>query len=130
MILDWINARLPDRLDWAPGAVARAVAHAGRTVAAWAWCPGGGGEWDLTVAAEPRVRWVTRPVLVNMLGFPFQVLGASRLVTIVAADNAPSLAQVPRLGFVYERTIPAYWPRMRDGIVFGLRPAQCRWLNG
>jgi hypothetical protein len=123
-VLAWISDRLPDPVQWHKDAIVKSVEHDGKTIAAWAYCPGENGAWDLALATEPGTPWKTPECFAQMLGFPFEQLGASKLVTMIADNNHACIALTEKQGFTLEETIPNHWPNGRAGLLYVLRPGQ------
>lgn len=115
---EWISMQLWGRSDRGPRDFSTLAVFRDDTLIAGVayhdWHPRE-GVIEMTVAAVSP-RWLTKPVLKRLFGFPFQQLGCQLVVWRVSARNAHVLDLARRQGFsLYQ--IPRMLGRHEDGVV-------------
>ena len=74
------------------------------------------GHIEITGAALPKSRWLTRETIRRMYSYPFEQIGVQMVVQRTPADNEALLDQLARGGFMF-----VHWPRLygrdRDGVI-------------
>lgn len=81
------------------------------------------------IAARPRALWAREPVLRQIFGFPFLVLGCHRITIGIEDRNELSLRLCRRLGFVEEARLQAAASDRGDVVVLRLFREECRWIE-
>jgi hypothetical protein len=74
------------------------------------------GVIEMTIAALPGSRWVTRSTLRIIHQFVFQRCACQTLMAVVPADNEALLRQLAQLGFMFVR-VPRLLGRDRDAVL-------------
>lgn len=122
---EWVARRIPGCERGFGDCRCLAVEHGGQIVAGVVyhnWTP----EWgviELSAAATDR-RWMTRPVIHDLLAYPF---GFCRMVMAQHEQNSPARSIWRRLG-ASETIIPDMRGDGRPNVVATLKKAD--WLNG
>lgn len=80
------------------------------------------------VAALPGVNWCTREFLWMVFDYPFNQLGAKKIIGVVPAANLAAMRLDLHLGFVHEATLKDAHPT-GDVNMLSMTRDQCRWLN-
>lgn len=126
-VADWVGTRISGIPRWGDCA-AIGLAEDDRLIAGVVYSRYFPGVMiDMSVAAEPGSRWVSRSFLRDVFRYPFVQLGLGRVQACIAADNAPSLRLCAGLGFQHEGTLRQAGEGGRDVLVFGLLRGECRW---
>lgn len=82
------------------------------------------------IAAEgPSSRWVSRPVLAHLFGYPFVQLGLSRITCLIRASNRPSQRLCWGLGFTPEFTAARAASDGGDLQGWRMFRADCQWIG-
>jgi RimJ/RimL family protein N-acetyltransferase len=68
---------------------------------------------EITGAALPGSRWLTRETIRRMYGYPFDQLGVQMIVQHTPADNERLLEQLARGGYMFVR-VPRWFGEDRD----------------
>ena len=79
------------------------------------------------MAVDAPIIW--RSLLRPAFSYPFEELGRSLILGIIAADNPRSLAMAKRLGFRDVHRVDDGWAPGVPLIVHEMRRAECRWLS-
>lgn len=87
-----------------------------------------GASLYMHVAAVPGRQWLNRKFLHICFDYPFNQLGAKKLIGLVGSQNADALRFDQNLGFVLEATLKGAHPD-GDLLVLTMTREQCRWLN-
>lgn len=80
------------------------------------------------VGAINGKRWLTRAFLFACFDYPFNQLGKRRVTALVRRSNHVARGFVRGLGFALEGKMGHYFDD-DDMLVFGLKKADCRWLQ-
>jgi RimJ/RimL family protein N-acetyltransferase len=80
------------------------------------------GTIELTGAALPRSRWLTRETIRRMYSYPFEQIGVQMVKQYTPADNELLLGQLARGGFMFVR-VPRWYGPERDCVI-GLLTAE------
>jgi len=94
------------------------------------WSPDA-GVIEMTGAAIPGSRWLTRETLTRMYAYPFEQLGVQMVVMMAAADDEPLLRQLASIGYMFV-TIPRLLGADQDAVAcLFTREAwqQCRFIR-
>jgi hypothetical protein len=73
--------------------------------------------------------WVTRADLKDMFAYPFEHLGVLRVWSVIARNNKPARTFIERLGFSVKCVLDDEFGLNKDGILYGLRRKECKWLT-
>ena len=79
------------------------------------WHPGA-GVIEISVAALPGERWLTRETLRRIYEYPFEQIGAQMVMHMAAADDERVLRQLASTGYMFV-TVPRLLGRDRDGVL-------------
>jgi RimJ/RimL family protein N-acetyltransferase len=82
---------------------------------------------QIHVAAKPGKHWLHPEFLFTVFWYPFEQLGAAKLLGPIAENNAACRRFVTHLGFVLEATLKDAHPG-GDLLIYSMTRAQCRWL--
>jgi len=76
-------------------------------------------------------RALTRPVLRDLFGYPFNVCKVVRLTTNARKGNEKSVRLTKRLGFAQEGELRRFFGDEDEdsAIVFGMLKEECRWIK-
>lgn len=88
-----------------------------------------GAYLDMHVVAMPNRRWLTRPFLRVIFGYPFETLGLRRVNAKVGENNQAAIRFLKHLGFTLEGTHPDAWEAGAALLSFGLLKSACRFLG-
>lgn len=124
---EWVRNRIPDSLPWG-SFVAIGLAEDQRLIAAVIYNEHSGANICMHVAAEPKSRWLTRPMLAVWFAYPFKQLGVRRVTALVAKKNKSSRSLCERLGFRLEGCL-RHCLKADDLLVYGMLKKECRWVK-
>ncbi|HEY5807741.1 MAG TPA: GNAT family protein [Povalibacter sp.] len=74
------------------------------------------GRIEITGAALPKSRWLTRETIRRMYRYPFDEIGVQMVVQHTPADNEELLEQLARGGYMFVH-YPRMYGRHRDGVI-------------
>lgn len=129
-ILGWAAERL-GITAWTEDSVAIGVVDSGdgKLVAAAIYNAFHGTECSIHLVSDGRRRWLTERTMFGILGWPFNVLGLTRLSGYIAATRTDALILALRVGFRFEGCLRKAF-RNEDVVVMGLlREEAEKWLN-
>ena len=87
------------------------------------------GSWCEISAATDDPGCLTRAVIREMFGFPFNHLGVNRLKAECAETNARVRSALTRLGFTFEGIARRAYDGETSSVVFSMLPEECRWIR-
>jgi RimJ/RimL family protein N-acetyltransferase len=84
--------------------------------------------------ATTTPRWCSRRNLAAIFAYPFRQLDCRRLGATTGVTNQPARAFLCRLGFRLEGICrqalpPSAVDPAGDAVIYGMTPAECRWLS-
>ena len=123
----WTMTRMGS--EWYPGmGYALGYEVDGKLIAGVAYTDWNGASLQMHVAAEPGRRWLRREFLFTSFWYPFEQLRCRKVLGVIAASNADSLAFARNLGFTLEATLKDAHPN-GDLLVHSMTREQCKWLS-
>jgi len=128
LLVPWAQERIPhNRFRSDAKAIGIEINHKLRAVTVWDnFSP---RSCLISVASDGNPNWMTREFGVHSMAYPFVQCGFTRLTSLVAANNEPSLKFVQRFGFTYEGTLREASFDGANLIVFGMLRRECLWLR-
>jgi RimJ/RimL family protein N-acetyltransferase len=87
------------------------------------------GQHDIRMHCAGEPGWLTRQTLKLFFSYPFIQLNCIRVTSTVAKGNKRARTLNERLGFEIEGCIRDGYGLGRDGIIYGLRRQDCRWIE-
>lgn len=124
----WMIAKLDGITDVPGGYEAIGVARDGVLVGGALYCDyrpcKGGGDIRIWAVGHG---WLSRRIIRELLGYPFDRLGCHRVTCAVARGNKPSRELLRRLGFVEEGKLRKGLSPTQDLIVYGLLKSEFGW---
>ncbi len=87
------------------------------------------GQHDIRMHCAGEPGWLTKGTIRAFFAYPFQQLACIRVTAIVAKANRRARDLDERLGFRMEGCIRDGFGVGRDGIVYGMTRAGCRWIE-
>ena len=88
-----------------------------------------GATCELSGAVEPGVS-LRRRWLRALFGYPFLVVGVTRLQAVTCADNRPARSLLDRLGFEFEGILVRAHDGESDAAIYSMTPEYCIWIRG
>ena len=86
------------------------------------------GQIEASIAASSR-RWANRSVLHALFAYPFNQVGAHRLLVTCNEANEKAMKMNSQLGFTQEgRLRQMYDPH--DAVIWGMLKDECKWIKG
>jgi RimJ/RimL family protein N-acetyltransferase len=86
------------------------------------------GEHDIRMHCAGEPGWLTKATLRVFFSYPFHSLKCVRVTATVAKANKRALDMNRRLGFKIEGCIKDGYGTGRDGLLLGMRKAECKWI--
>src|SRR5262245_41734826 len=74
------------------------------------------GTIEMSMAALPRTRWLTRETLHRMYSYPFDELGCQMVMSWQSAEDTRNLRQLAAGNYTFVR-VPRFCGRDRDGVL-------------
>lgn len=121
----WVHRRAGG--EWQGGMPALGVIHGDKLVAGVTFEAWNGHNVYAHIAGEGA--WATRHVLSCFFGYPFHMLGCSRVTAPVRATNHLGARFCLRAGFVPEATLSGAASDGSDLILFRMFRRDCRWIG-
>lgn len=87
------------------------------------------GEHDIRMHCAGEPGWLTKKTLKLFFSYPFEQLKCIRVTATVARANKRALDLNRRLGFSIEGCIRDGYGTGKDGLLLGMRKAECRWIR-
>ena len=85
------------------------------------------GQIEASIAASSR-RWANRSVLHALFAYPFNQVGAHRLLVTCNEANEIAMKMNSQLGFIQEgRLRQMYAPH--DAVIWGMLKDECKWIK-
>ena len=85
------------------------------------------GQIEASIAATSR-RWASRSVLQTLFAYPFNQVGANRLLVQCSEANEKAMKMNRQLGFTQEgRLRQLYAPH--DAVLWGMLKDECQWIK-
>ena len=85
------------------------------------------GQIEASIAASSR-RWANRSVLHALFAYPFNQVGAHRLLVTCNEANEKAMKMNSQLGFIQEgRLRQMYDPH--DAVIWGMLKDECKWIK-
>ena len=85
------------------------------------------GQIEASIAASSR-RWANRSVLHALFAYPFNQVGAHRLLVTCNEANEKAMKMNSQLGFTQEgRLRQMYAPH--DAVIWGMLKDECKWIK-
>jgi len=85
------------------------------------------GQIEASIAASSR-RWANRSVLHALFAYPFNQVGAHRLLVTCNEANEKAMKMNSQLGFIQEgRLRQMYAPH--DAVIWGMLKDECKWIK-
>lgn len=130
-VADWARERIPTVTDWGLCEALGVVDDRERLVAAVVYNHFAEANIEMSVAAEPNVRWLSRPALFAFFFYPFVTLGCNRVTsTIKSGPETKSVRKFcQHVGFRYEGVVREFYRDGRDAVIFGMLRRECRWID-
>ncbi|HEY1299249.1 MAG TPA: GNAT family protein [Stellaceae bacterium] len=132
-VAEWVRRRLTDPpiAEWGP-CTAIGIAIGPELVAGIVF---NNLRWPTIEAsiASSTPRWCSRRNLAAIFSYPFRQLQCRRLGAMTGVTNQPARAFLCRLGFreegmLRQALVPNAANPVGDAVIFGMIPAECRWL--
>jgi hypothetical protein len=79
------------------------------------WSPEA-GVIELSIAALPKTKWLTRETLYRMFEYPFEQIGVQMVMHLVPADDERLLRQIAIAGHMFI-AVPRLFGRDRDAVL-------------
>jgi RimJ/RimL family protein N-acetyltransferase len=73
--------------------------------------------------------WLTRGEIGELFAYPFVYLNCARLWCLIRRNNKPARRGVERLGFRVLGVADDEFGNGKDGILYTMRRADCKWLK-
>lgn len=129
-VVEWVRQRVPHIIHGFGACASIGVERNGVLIAGVVYHEyrPGYGSLLMSVAAEPKSRWLTRHNLEAFFRYPFVQLGCQRVGSAVARKNKVSRSFVEKLGFKYEGCIRKGFGT-DDAMLYGLLESECRWIQ-
>ena len=109
-------------------AVAIGVQRDGEIIAAAVYHDLRQGQIEASIAST-SLRWPTRSVLHALFAYPFNQVGANRLLVQCSEANEKAMKMNRQLGFTQEgRLRQLYAPH--DAVLWGMLKEECKWIEG
>lgn len=126
----WVKDRIEQVSDWGP-CEALGVIDGNRIVAGVVYNHFSQANIEMSVAAEPGIRWLSRPALFAFFYYPFVTLGCNRVTsTIKSGSSTKSVRKFcQHVGFKYEGVVREFYRDGRDAVIFGMLRRECRWID-
>ena len=126
----WVRERVPHVADWGP-CEALGVIEGDRLVAGVVYNEFREANIEMSVAALPGARWLSRAALFAFFHYPFGTLGCGRVTsTIRSGGEAKSVRKFcQHVGFKYEGVVREFYRDGRDAVIFGMLRRECRWID-
>jgi len=86
------------------------------------------GQIEASIAATSR-RWACRSVLHALFAYPFNQIGANRILVQCSEANDKAMKMNKQLGFTQEGRLRQLYPP-HDAILWGMLRSECKWLKG
>ena len=86
------------------------------------------GQIEASIAASSR-RWANRSVLHALFAYPFNQIGANRILVQCSEANDKAMKMNKQLGFTQEGRLRQLYPP-HDAILWGMLRSECKWLKG
>ena len=130
-LLAWSAPRAFVNGAWPPIAKAMGVyeAETGKLRAVLVTVETYNGIIDCHFASDGSRNWATRNILRGLFGYVFCVRKAHRIQTVSPADNTKILRTDLVTGWIPEGTARDAMGPGKDGIMFSMTPATCKWLE-
>lgn len=87
------------------------------------------GQHDIRMHCAGEPGWLTKKTLRVFFSYPFEDLRCIRVTATVAQGNKRALNMNKRLGFQIEGCIRDGYGAGKDGLLLGLRRADCKWIR-
>jgi len=124
----WVCARVGG-YPWVKGeATTVGLEHNGELVAGVTYDRWNGVSLMMHVASDGSKRWLNRRFLWFCFHYPFDQLGAKKVIGTVEATNHAALAFDKHLGFIEEGRLKDACPG-GDLILLTMTPEQCRYIR-
>lgn len=124
--LDWARARIPKLDAWMGEAKSFAAVEGEKILGVVVYDAFTAHECCMHIVIEDR-RCVTRRILKQVFGYPFEQLGLRRVTGLVPESNTAALAFDMRLGFRHEGR-KKWGAGDEDEIILGMVAENCPWL--
>ena len=85
------------------------------------------GQIEASLAASSR-RWANRSVLFTLFAYPFNQVGAHRLLVTCNEANDKAMKMNRQLGFTQEGRLRQLYPP-HDAILWGMLKTECKWIR-
>jgi RimJ/RimL family protein N-acetyltransferase len=120
----------PPQVDYeAIGVVRDGVMIGGVIYTEWREVRPGSDEHDIRMHCVGEPGWLTKTTLRAIFSYPFLQLRCIRVTGIVTKSNRRARDMNERLGFKLEGKIEDGFGTGRDGIIYGMRRQDCRWIR-
>ncbi len=86
------------------------------------------GQHDIMMHCAGEPGWLTRSTLRTFFEYPFVQLRCIRITATVAKANKRARDLNQRLGFKIEGCIKDGYGLGKDGLLLGMRKADCKWI--
>jgi len=74
--------------------------------------------------------WLTRGEIAQLFAYPFVSWGCLRLWCMIRRNNKPARRGAERLGFKVLGVAECEFGLGKDGIIYSMTKAQCKWIKG
>lgn len=128
-VAEWTRERIPGVTDWGLCS-AIGICEGGAPLAGVVYSNYRPGLcMDMSVAAQPKARWLTVAVLAQIFRYPFVQMDVGRVQSFIPEGNERSESLCRRLGFTAEGRMREGWYDGRDLLIYGMLRRECRWLR-
>jgi RimJ/RimL family protein N-acetyltransferase len=125
---DWVQARIPNILEWGDWYQAIAMERNGEIIAGAVYNHYNRVDIQIHIAFRDR-HSLTRQCVRAAFGYPFNQLKCQRITAEIDAANTASRRFTEHIGFRYEGRRRRALPNGGDLVIYGLLVEECPWVR-